>query len=85
MWESELHIEFLWENWKRRDNIECHAVRIILKLIIKQQGVVVWTGFIRIRIESSGGLTLSGSPYIIWQFVVFLVLLQCYPDDHKFN
>jgi hypothetical protein len=60
-----------------RDNIDFQVVRIILKLIIKQQGVVVWTGFIRISIESSGGLMLSGSTYIIWQFVVFLVLLQC--------
>jgi hypothetical protein len=60
-------------------------MRIILKLIIKQQDVVVLTGFIRIRIESIGGLTLNGSTYSIWRFVVFLVLLQCYPDDRRID
>jgi hypothetical protein len=48
----------LWEIQKKREDWEDLDVcgRIILKSILEKQDGVAWTGFIWLRIRTSGGL-----------------------------
>jgi hypothetical protein len=54
----EMHTKFWWEDLKERDQQEDldPGRRIILKCISKKQDVKVWTGFIWLRIGTSGRL-----------------------------
>jgi hypothetical protein len=59
----EVHAGFWWGNLKERDHLKdlgmdnIILVRIILKLILKKQDwLIVWMGFIHLRIGTVGGL-----------------------------
>jgi hypothetical protein len=53
-----MHEEFWSENRKERKHYEHLAVgvRIILKYTLQKKDEVVWTGFIWLRMGTSGGL-----------------------------
>jgi hypothetical protein len=55
---DEMHAILRLEDLKERDHLEDVGVdrRIILEWILGKQGGKVWTGFIWIRIGTSGGL-----------------------------
>jgi hypothetical protein len=53
-----MRIKFWWESQKGRDHYEVLDVggRIILKCILERWDEVVWTGFMKVRVRTSGGL-----------------------------
>jgi hypothetical protein len=52
-----MHTKCLSKNLKKRDHLGYLVIdaMIMLKLILKKQGVRVWTGFTCLRIRISGG------------------------------
>jgi hypothetical protein len=58
MVEIKMHTVLLLENQKGRDHSEDLGVdrKVILEWILMKQGGKLWTGFIRLRIGTSGGL-----------------------------
>jgi hypothetical protein len=53
-----MHRGFRWGNVRERDHLEDLGVdgRIILKWVLKEWDGEAWTGMIRLRIRTGGGL-----------------------------
>jgi len=51
-------MKFWSENWNKKDHSEDDGIdgRVILEWILGKEGGKLWTGFIWLRIEASGGL-----------------------------
>jgi hypothetical protein len=60
MWHThgEVHTGFWWRNMKERGQLEDLGMegRIIIKCLLGRWDEKAWTGFIWVRIETSGGL-----------------------------